>query len=344
MHAGDAEQHQGPGARLRRADRQAALDLPHDPEKGEFGYDTWENDSADSTATPASGRRSRWTRTSAWSICRSKIADQRLLRRRAPRQQSLRRQPRLRRPQDRQDEVVLPDRPSSDLGLRHVLPAAAGRHQRQRQADQGRRACRPRKLPLCVRPRDRQAGLADRGEAGAAVATCRARRTRRRSRSRPSRRPMPARTSRCRRPDRLHAGTARQGARRSSKHYRWAPCSHPPVVGRLDGTARRAGIVGNASGGTNWPGGGLRSRDAHRVRAGRASGVVTLGSLQPPAGFSDIRLRIGTWPARSSASAAARASARAADAPKVSAASEAAAGLRRAAAGRTCGPPRAAAA
>ena len=42
----DAQQHQGRGARLRRADRQAAVDVQHAFRgPGEFGNDTWLNDS-----------------------------------------------------------------------------------------------------------------------------------------------------------------------------------------------------------------------------------------------------------------------------------------------------------
>jgi quinoprotein glucose dehydrogenase len=43
---------------LRRAHRQVALDVQHDPSPGEFGNDTWENDSWRRTATSACGRRS----------------------------------------------------------------------------------------------------------------------------------------------------------------------------------------------------------------------------------------------------------------------------------------------
>ena len=60
------------------------------------------------------------------------------LRRRAARQQSVRREPGLRRSEDRQAQVAFPDRASSDLGLRSVLGADPGRHQRRWQADQGR--------------------------------------------------------------------------------------------------------------------------------------------------------------------------------------------------------------
>ena len=65
------------------------------------------------------------------------------------------------------------------------------RHQSGRVADQAG-------VPLRLRSRHRQAGVADRGAARAAVAMCPARRPRRPSRSPPSRRPTPATSSRFR--------------------------------------------------------------------------------------------------------------------------------------------------
>ena len=62
--------------------------------------------------------------------------------------------------------------------------------------DQGGRAADQAGVALRVRSRDRPAGLADRRAAGARKATCRASGTRRRSRFRPSRRPSIARACR----------------------------------------------------------------------------------------------------------------------------------------------------
>ena len=71
--------------------------------------------------------------------------------------------------------------------------------------------------------------------------TCRARRRRRRSRSRPSRRRY-ARAVRVtsRRPDRLHAGAARGGAEKLVSRYKLGPMFLPPVLGKVERTARRA--------------------------------------------------------------------------------------------------------
>ena len=92
------------------------------PRPGEFGNDTWENQSWDRTATPASGRRSPWTQKPASSTCRSKL--------RPPtntaatgRATASSATDRVRRPQDRRAQVALPDRPSPDLGLRHLVGA-----------------------------------------------------------------------------------------------------------------------------------------------------------------------------------------------------------------------------
>ena len=51
--------------------------------------------------------------------------------------------------------------------------------------------------------------------------------------------------------------------------------------------------IGNAGGGTNWPGGALRSRDAHRLRAGGQHRRRARSLVAPPPGFSDIRYVAG---------------------------------------------------
>ena len=85
-------------------------------------------------------------RSGAWlGLSAGGIAHLRLLRRRASGQQSVRRKPGLRRSQDRQAQVVFPDRASSGLGLRSVLGAAPGRHHGGRQARSKRSPCPARK-------------------------------------------------------------------------------------------------------------------------------------------------------------------------------------------------------
>ena len=95
-------------------------------------------------------------------------ADARLLRRRAPRQHALRREPRRRRSQDRRAQVALPARAPRRLGHGHPVRADPRRHRGQRTHHQGRRAAEQAGVPLRVRSRDGSADLADRRAAGAA--------------------------------------------------------------------------------------------------------------------------------------------------------------------------------
>src|SRR5437762_5007699 len=77
------------------------------------------------------------------------------------------------------------------------------------------------------------------------------------------------------------------------KHYRVAGMYNPPVVGDPNGI-RGAINTGNASGGTNWPGGGA-DPETHTVYAVASMGAVSGLSLRrPPAGFSDINYVSGT--------------------------------------------------
>ena len=77
------------------------------------------------------------------------------------------------------------------------------------------------------------------------------------------------------------------------KHYRVAGMFNPPVVGDPNGI-RGAINVGNASGGTNWPGGGA-DPETHTVYAVASMGAVGgLTLRKPPAGFSDLNYVSGT--------------------------------------------------
>jgi len=68
---------------------------------------------------------------------------------------------------------------------------------------------------------------------------------------------------------------------------------NPPLVGDLNGI-RGAINVGNASGGTNWPGAGA-DPDNHMVYAQAAMAFVSGLSLRkPPPGFSDLNYVSGT--------------------------------------------------
>lgn len=75
-------------------------------------------------------------------------------------------------------------------------------------------------------------------------------------------------------------------------HYKLGPIYNPPVVGTVDGIAG-AIVVGNASGGTNWPGGGY-DPETHIVYAQAANSYVSgLSLAPPPEGFSDLPYQAG---------------------------------------------------
>ena len=77
------------------------------------------------------------------------------------------------------------------------------------------------------------------------------------------------------------------------KHYRVAGMFNPPVVGDPNGI-RGAINLGNASGGTNWPGGGA-DPETHTVYAVASLGAVGgLTLRKPPPGFSDLNYVSGT--------------------------------------------------
>src|SRR5258708_7157791 len=100
------------------------------------------------------------------------------------------------------------------------------------------------------------------------------------------------------------------------KQYRMGPMFLPAVVSRVGGPLASL-TIGTPGGGTNWPGGSYDPA-THTVYASAANaGVSPLGLVEPPAGFSDIRyvagvagreFRINEGPGFGSA----------ADAPKVS--------------------------
>jgi len=73
------------------------------------------------------------------------------------------------------------------------------------------------------------------------------------------------------------------------KSYRLAGMYNPPLLGKTSGGLRGAINVGNASGGTNWPGAGA-DPETHTVYAQAAMAFVSGLSLrEPPPGFSDIK-------------------------------------------------------
>jgi len=82
-------------------------------------------------------------------------------------------------------------------------------------------------------------------------------------------------------------------AKQLVSRYRLGPMFLPGVVSKVDGPLA-ALTLGTAGGGTNWPGAGA-DPETHVVYAQAANaGVVPIGLVEPPTGFSDIRYVAGT--------------------------------------------------
>ncbi len=86
----------------------------------------------------------------------------------------------------------------------------------------------------------------------------------------------------------------RAQAIKNLERYKWYPgvVYNPPIVGNVNGLL--GGInIGNASGGTNWPGGGY-DPETHIVYAqAGTSAIVGESVAPPPPGFSDIPYQAG---------------------------------------------------
>ena len=190
----DAQQHQGAGARVRRAHRQAAVDVQHDSaarrvRQRDLGERFVGGQRQHRRVDADHRRRGARPRLSA-----GRDADVGLLRRPSARQQPVRRKPGLRRSKtgQRKWHFQLVHHPlwNYDMSSAPIL----ARHHRQRPRDQGgggRRASRRCSTSSIASPASR-CGRSKSGRCRSP--TCRARRRRRRSRSRPSRRPTRATT------------------------------------------------------------------------------------------------------------------------------------------------------
>jgi len=88
----------------------------------------------------------------------------------------------------------------------------------------------------------------------------------------------------------------RAKAQENIKRYRVMPVGmpyNPPLLGSLNGLLGAINI-GNLGGGTNWPGGGY-DPEGHTVYVQAANaGIGGTSLVAPPAGFSDIRYVMGT--------------------------------------------------
>ena len=74
--------------------------------------------------------------------------------------------------------------------------------------------------------------------------------------------------------------------------FRNGPMFNPPVVSKLGGPLA-ALTLGTINGGTNWPGAGY-DPETHTVYAPASNSIVsTVGLIEPPEGFSDIKYVLG---------------------------------------------------
>ena len=122
----DLEQYEGAGPRLRRAHRQDDLALQHDSEARRVRRrNLGERTRGRSTATPASGPRSRSTPRPASSICRSSRRPLISTAASARATTCIGEIAGGGRPEDRRAQVALPVRAPCRLGSRHVVRAAA---------------------------------------------------------------------------------------------------------------------------------------------------------------------------------------------------------------------------
>jgi quinoprotein glucose dehydrogenase len=76
------------------------------------------------------------------------------------------------------------------------------------------------------------------------------------------------------------------------KAYKNGPMFNPPVVSRIQGPLA-AMTLGTAAGGTNWPGGSLDPETGIAYVHACNSCITTIGLMEPPEGFSDIRYVLG---------------------------------------------------
>src|SRR5436190_16200874 len=86
----------------------------------------------------------------------------------------------------------------------------------------------------------------------------------------------------------------RAQAKKNLERYKWYPgvVYNPPIVGNVDGLVGAINM-GNANGGTNWPGGGY-DPDTHTVFAQAAMATIAAESVAPPPpGFSDLEYQAG---------------------------------------------------
>ncbi len=287
----DPQQHQGTGASLRRAQRQTSVDLQHYSAPRRvwqryLGERFMGHQRQHRRVDPDDRRRRPWSGVSA-----SGVSDLGFLRGRAARQQSFWREPGLRRSQDGQAQVAFPDCASPHLGLRSVIRAHPGRHQRRWESDQGRRLADKEAFLYVF---DRVTGepvwpIEERAVPQSDVPG---------EKTSPTQ-PFPTKPPAYARnflnvPDDLIDFTPemRAQAKDAVARYKTGPMFLPPVIGDAKGYLAALDL-GNASGGTNWPGSAY-DPETHTVYAqAHQSALFPLSLRTPPPGFSDIRYVMG---------------------------------------------------
>ena len=215
--------------------------------------------------------------------------DRRLVRRPSSRRRLVRREPGRARRQDRQARLALPGGAPRALGLRLPGGADPGRRDCRRQAGEGDSAGLEAGVRLRVRSRERQAGVADRGAAGAAVG--RARRAVVADAAVPDqaagvRHPGPD----ARRPDRPHAGAARRGAG-DPREAEQRPLFLPPrlLEGNADGKVGAVQMPGPV-GGSDWNGAAVDPETGILYVPSVSAPLVA--AVGPPPSRGDVRYMV----------------------------------------------------
>jgi len=84
----------------------------------------------------------------------------------------------------------------------------------------------------------------------------------------------------------------RMQALQQLKAYKNGPMFNPPALSKIQGPLA-AMTIGTAAGGTNWPGGSLDPETNIAYLHACNSCLTTIGLIEPPEGFSDIRYVLG---------------------------------------------------
>ena len=260
--------------------------------KGEFGYDTWENGSAEYT-----GNTGVWTQITVdeqlglvYLPVESPTGDYYGGHR--PGNDLFGETPGVRGSENRQAQVALPVGAPSAVGHGHFLRAAADGYQRERQADQSRRAAHQAGLPVRVRPRHRASRCGPSRRSRSSRAPSRASGIRPRSPSPPSRRPTRATAS-----PRMNSidftPAIHEQAMDIVSHYHLGPVFTPARRKQTRRSVRDADARHRRR--RNQLARRSFDPETHTVYAYACNACMTpIGLVQPPKEMSDMRYVAGT--------------------------------------------------